>query len=198
METWEEMQRIEEVIHKSDGDGVRARWESGRYMLALKKGKQLPAGVLNELAEKLDVHRSELGARMKFATKCPTENELSMMIESYGTWSSIKKYGLTTTPRTSAKADDAGDDDLNADADQGDADDAEPADDDDHGDLDADADDRERAQRDLRRGIQIIEEIDAAMLDESDLELLVQAVQVIQAKAASIINIGIHRLGRIT
>ena len=84
--TWQEVRRLEEAVHKSDGDGVRARWDSGRYMLTLKKGKQLPRGVLNQLAKTLDVSRAEVTARMKFATKFPTEDELPDVIRKFPTW----------------------------------------------------------------------------------------------------------------
>jgi len=95
------MRQFEDVIRRSDGEGLRARWESGRYMQTLKRGKQLPAGLLAELSEKLDVSRSELGARMKFAARFPTEQELSVAVESCRTWSAIRR-ALTTTPRTRA------------------------------------------------------------------------------------------------
>jgi hypothetical protein len=100
-----ELRRLEEPVQKSEHDGVRARWESGRYMLTLRKRrKQLPHGLLNELAEKIGVVRSELGARMKFAEKYPTEEKVSTAIESVHSWSDIKQRGLTDKPHDSSRS----------------------------------------------------------------------------------------------
>lgn len=181
METWqEEMQRIEEVIHKSDGDGVRARWESGRYMLTLKQGKkQLPKGVLDELAEKLDVSRSELTARMKFAAKYTTDAELTDVIREFRTWFAITHEALTDTPRIAghADADDAGDDDQHADHDDNDNDKLAKA-------------DHRRARRDLLRTIKVIEEIDPTTLNEGDQDLLAQLAQVVERLKAGVVTLG--------
>jgi hypothetical protein len=94
-----EMRRLEDAVQKSDGEALRARWASGRYMLDLRKGKQLPRGVLGELAGKLGVHRSELTARMKFASKFPSEAKVAEAISKFRTWYEIKQNALTDKPR---------------------------------------------------------------------------------------------------
>lgn len=151
-----ELRRLEVPVRTSDGDGVRARWDSGRYMLTLKKGKQLPRGVLGRLAEKLDVHRSELGARMKFAEKYPTEEEVSTTIETFHSWSAIKERGLADKPRVDA---------TDKRTDEEDDEDAQELQD----DLDEDDSDHRRA---LKRVLAVVEGIDSATLDDDDLELL--------------------------
>ena len=78
-----EMRRLEEAVKTSDGDGIRARWQSGRKLLELRAGKRrLPNGVLEKLVEDLGVSQSELNARMKFAEKCPPSRKLPMPSES--------------------------------------------------------------------------------------------------------------------
>ncbi len=95
-----ELQVLEEVVRKSDGNSIRARWESGRYLLSLKNGKKLlPKGKLDELAKALDVARSELGARMTFAMKFPTEVELSDVIRKHLTWYDITHTSAVTKKR---------------------------------------------------------------------------------------------------
>jgi hypothetical protein len=39
--------RLEALIAKSEGEGIHARWEYGRWLLAQRKGKQLPNGLLD-------------------------------------------------------------------------------------------------------------------------------------------------------
>ena len=62
-------------------------------MLTLKKGKQLPRGVLRQLTDEFKVSRAELGERMAFAAKF-TGDELSTIIETLRTWSAIRKHAL--------------------------------------------------------------------------------------------------------
>jgi hypothetical protein len=120
MEKWEsEMRRLEEAVRVSDGQNIRARWESGRYMLTLRDGKkQLPPGMLDELARTVGVVRSELGARMRFAEKYSTEEELSTAVETFRTWTDIRQRGLTDTPRVEEQEQET-DDDTDAEDEQG-------------------------------------------------------------------------------
>jgi hypothetical protein len=94
-----ELEQLEEVIKKNDACSIRARWHSGNKLLALRKGKQLPKKVLEILVHDFQVSRSELSARMKFATKFQSEAELSNVIESHRTWYPIKQHALTNKPR---------------------------------------------------------------------------------------------------
>jgi hypothetical protein len=90
---------LEDVVIKSDGEGLRARWESGRYMLTLRKGKQLPNGLRDLLAKELGIGGSELTDRMKFAEKYPSEQEVTDAIGKFKSWYAITQQALTDTPR---------------------------------------------------------------------------------------------------
>ena len=98
-----ELGRLEDAIKAAIKAGetgtVLARHASGAYMLTLKKGKQLPPGVLAAHCAKYGVKKSELSARMKLAAKYPTPEEVSTVMETYPTWTAIKKYALPDKPR---------------------------------------------------------------------------------------------------
>jgi hypothetical protein len=107
MQDWHaDVRRLEEAVNRSDGDGLRARWESGRYMLGLRKGKQLPHGMAAQLEAELKVSRSELTARMKFAAKFTGEQELTDAIGKYKTWFGVTQRALTAKPRRQKAGDD--------------------------------------------------------------------------------------------
>jgi len=95
----DKMWRLEKEIRKSDGGGLRARWESGKLMLSDRQGKRLPNGALARYAKLLKVHPSELTARMKFAEKFPTEEQLTTVISKFQSWFDIKQKALTDTPK---------------------------------------------------------------------------------------------------
>jgi hypothetical protein len=94
----------QDIINANERPSICARWESGRKILLLypKNKKQLRNGQLDEIAEALDVSRSEVGARIKFARKYP-ETELSTVIESYKSWSAIRQEALTEKKKAPAK-----------------------------------------------------------------------------------------------
>jgi len=98
-----DLQKWEDQINLGDGSAIHARWESGRALVRLRKGKQLPKGTLALLAVDFGVNRSELTARMKFATKFNTEQELANALGSWRTWFAIKQYALTDKPRENQK-----------------------------------------------------------------------------------------------
>lgn len=93
------LHELEERVLKGEHDGLRGRWDSGRYLLTLRKGKLLPRGVRQFLSDSLHVHNSEITARMKFAEKFPTDEALATVISKYRTWFNIKQQALTDTPR---------------------------------------------------------------------------------------------------
>jgi hypothetical protein len=92
------------------------------------------------LAERLDVHRSELTAGVKFATKYTTEEQLTNAISQFGSWFALKQHGLTDTPRVQTKA--ASDDTTSADVSDG--------------------------LRTLRRVLKLLDNVDPATFDEDD------------------------------
>jgi geranylgeranyl pyrophosphate synthase len=99
-----ELQQIENRIRSSDEDAVHARWESGRHLITLRGGKKFRHGVAAALADTLGVHRSELTARIKFATKFATEEQLTTAISQFRCWWAIKQHALTDTPRCGTSA----------------------------------------------------------------------------------------------
>jgi hypothetical protein len=156
-ETETELRRIEETVKRSDGDGLVARWESGRYMNTLKVGKkQLPKGLLAELVAKLGFRRAEVNARMKFAAKF-TDGELADVIGKFPTWYDITHKALTKTPRAARTSSDEAD--------------------------------SKQARKGLQRAIETIAEIDAALLGESDRELLAALDAAVRRLKASVVTL---------
>lgn len=100
----ERLKAIEENINEAEDTALIARWESGHHLNTLKQGKQLPRGVLAKVGQELGVGKSELSARMKFATKYPGRDEVSDAIGKFGSWFAIVRDGLTDTPRPKAAA----------------------------------------------------------------------------------------------
>ena len=84
----QELIRLERAIRESDGGGLK-----------LRVGRRLPNGVLDLLSQGLHVHPSELVARMKFAQKFSTEDQLTNVISKFTTWYDIKQHVLTDIPR---------------------------------------------------------------------------------------------------
>ncbi len=94
-----DLKKIEARITKSDEEGLRARWESGRKLLSQREGKLLPRGLLDAVATELGVSREELTKRMKFTEMYPTEDELRNAITQFGSWYQIVAKGLTRQAR---------------------------------------------------------------------------------------------------
>lgn len=84
-----------DVAEDQIADGVREslrnRWEFGKLMLAKRKGKQLPNGMLDELAEATGKSRSELKYRMQFAERYPTEDEVARALATFTSWTQVKR-----------------------------------------------------------------------------------------------------------
>jgi phage N-6-adenine-methyltransferase len=81
------------VDHAED-DGIRARWEFGRALLRERVGKQLPAGRLDQVSAKTGKSRQEIGYRMTFADRFPTEAEVSNAVGNFGSWHAIVNEAL--------------------------------------------------------------------------------------------------------
>ena len=99
-----DLRRLDASINANEDNSIRDRWEYGRKILAfyLPEGcgrKQLRKGELDTLARELGVHRSEVGARMKFAKVYQSEEQLSTVIESCPSWSAIKQRALSDPSR---------------------------------------------------------------------------------------------------
>jgi len=86
-------------------DELRARWESGKQMLAERtkpKGRGrpgVPAKRMAELVEATRSGRADLSYRMQFAEQYPTEDDLSTALDKFTSWTQVKK-SLPKPPRS--------------------------------------------------------------------------------------------------
>lgn len=80
---------IDKKIDRNEKAALRLRWEFGKHMLAKREGKQLPKGMLDKLVDATGKGRSELGYRMQFAEKHPTDDELSNALETFTSWREV-------------------------------------------------------------------------------------------------------------
>jgi site-specific DNA-methyltransferase (adenine-specific) len=96
---------LDAEVDAAEGDGIRARWQFGRALLMERVGKQLPAGRLDELADAIGKSRQEIGFRLTFAARFPTEIELSNAIRNFRSWYRIANEALASTAHLSAEKD---------------------------------------------------------------------------------------------
>lgn len=87
---------LDEAVDAAEGEGLRARWEFGHDLRKRRAGKQLPKGLLDDVAQATGKSRQELGARMKFAERFSTEAELSNAVRNFGSWHAIVNDALAT------------------------------------------------------------------------------------------------------
>lgn len=147
-----QLQQCEATVRQGDHAALMARWQSGCYLNALRSGKKrLPNGMLKQLADTLGVSRSELTNRMKFATKFPTEADVTNAVGKFGSWHNIANHGLTDNPQTNS-------DDAPACTDETDSPD--------------DGDKADYALAVLAKVVAVIDDIDSALLGDDGLALL--------------------------
>ncbi|MGH2513999.1 MAG: MT-A70 family methyltransferase [Candidatus Limnocylindrales bacterium] len=90
---------LDRLVDQAEGDGIVARWEFGQEVLARRVGKQLPKGLLNEIAEAIGKSHDEVNRRAAFAVLYPTRAELTHAVRNFRSWHEIVSNGLTVTPR---------------------------------------------------------------------------------------------------
>lgn len=101
--------KVDDADQRADaanGEGVRARWEFGRVLLAERVGKQLPKGRLDEVAAMTGKSRAELKHRVLFAERFPTEGEVDNAVIHFKTWHAIVNTAIPAaapTPRRRSK-----------------------------------------------------------------------------------------------
>lgn len=88
--------KLDKQVDAAEGDGIRARWEFGKALLAERRGKLLPRGRLDEICTAIGKSRSELQYRMQFAYRHATERELSNAVRQYGSWHEIVRDALSS------------------------------------------------------------------------------------------------------
>ncbi len=88
---------LERRIADADADGVIARWEFGKALLAEREahgGNQLPPGRIQEVCAALGKTRSsferEIRWRMKLAERYPTREEVGTAVPTFGSWSVLR------------------------------------------------------------------------------------------------------------
>jgi hypothetical protein len=89
--------RLEAKITASEGQGIEARWEYGCWLLGQRVGKQLPAGLIEQLVAATGTSARELQYRMRFAEHYPTADEVRTAVHTSPSWREIRA-GLTVKP----------------------------------------------------------------------------------------------------
>lgn len=85
---------IDKLIDGAEHDGVEARWKFGRELLKERVGKQLPAGRMETICVATRKSKAEISNRMQFAAENPTEEEVSNILDTFGSWLGICQEGL--------------------------------------------------------------------------------------------------------
>lgn len=92
---------LEQRIAVAESDGLRTRWEFGHALLRARDGKgRLPNGYLVKVINETGASRSEIGARIQFAERFPSEDELSDAIGSFRSWFRIVHDALPSRDGT--------------------------------------------------------------------------------------------------
>jgi site-specific DNA-methyltransferase (adenine-specific) len=87
---------LDRKVDAAEGDGIMARWEFGREVLAERVGKQLPKGRLDAIAEAIGKSRAEVGLRALFASRFPDRQQVANAISNFGSWYSIVNDALAS------------------------------------------------------------------------------------------------------
>jgi hypothetical protein len=88
--TTAEYQELESRIKKNDLEALLCRWEVGKQLNAERgDAGRLPNGRLEELSNALDVSRSELNNRMRFARTYESEADVQEVLRNHGSWYAI-------------------------------------------------------------------------------------------------------------
>jgi hypothetical protein len=85
---------LEALVRESDNEGIRARWVFGRELLKERIGPQLPRGRLTEVAAAVGTNISEIGERMRFAERYPTDEELRETLTKYSSWNQVRLHAI--------------------------------------------------------------------------------------------------------
>jgi DNA N-6-adenine-methyltransferase (Dam) len=87
----ERLVSLDRKVDAAEGDGILARWEFGRALLAERgAGKQLPNGRLDAVAAIIGKDRSEVKYRMLFAGRYQTRDEVVHAMHHFTSWFSIR------------------------------------------------------------------------------------------------------------
>jgi hypothetical protein len=89
---------LEGLISAADDEAIHARWLFGKELLKERgPGGELPKGRLTEVAKAIGRGRTEVGIRMRFAERFPTDEERRDAIATFGSWYKITHEGFAAT-----------------------------------------------------------------------------------------------------
>jgi N6-adenosine-specific RNA methylase IME4 len=94
---------LDRKVDAAEGDGIMARWEFGREVLAERVGKQLPKGRLDEIAAAIGKTTREVQYRAAFFVRFPSLEEVRNAVSHFGSWHEIVAEALTVNPRLGAE-----------------------------------------------------------------------------------------------
>lgn len=102
---WAYLATLEDGIGRSEGTGIRARWDFGCYLrdhVPRGFGGRGKVGPLQAIASELNVTEQELRYRRAFAEKFPTVDKLALILTSLGSWHAIVTEALPDRPEKPA------------------------------------------------------------------------------------------------
>jgi hypothetical protein len=92
------LDKLQDAVTKFELGGLRSRWVMGKVIAAQRRGsKLLPTGLLDEIATRVGISRSELRHRVMFADRYPTKAELANAIGQFPSWFQMVRDGLSKT-----------------------------------------------------------------------------------------------------
>lgn len=89
--TKKRLKDIEVRVKSGESDSIRARWESGRELLALQSNKRYAYGTRESLLAELGIDRTEAWRRCRFAEVCPDEATLARFTRQCSSWTAVYK-----------------------------------------------------------------------------------------------------------
>jgi hypothetical protein len=88
------LKALEEKVAANENDGIIARWEFGKKILALREGKKLPRGMLPALSTKTGVGQREIQRRVRLASHFSDKAQLCHAVSQFPTWHQMVAKGL--------------------------------------------------------------------------------------------------------
>lgn len=100
--TLRKLAAYERRVVAAEHDGLEARWEFGRELLAKRveyKGRRvIPRDLMAEAMSQLGLGRSEINHRVQFAEAYPSQDQMSDAVRDYPTWRAMTHAGLPKKP----------------------------------------------------------------------------------------------------
>ena len=88
--TFDQLDPIQKQIAGKESESIVARWEFGQVLIEKRKGKQLPNGLRQKVADHFGLEASEITRRMQLADKFATSDEVEAACERWGgSWRQI-------------------------------------------------------------------------------------------------------------